>query len=710
MLIPTSSPTNKLVSASQPSPARINGVSPQKVAEVQKDLDRGEYIEGEVIVKLKPSETRAFSDFASEYGSKVVEEFHIPATVQDTFNGDLIRLELPANVSTAQAIAAMKGDARVAYAESNDILDFADSKAADGLPDDLDEKLWGFRNTGQSGGTPGADAKVAQAWSTTTGDGSERGPLIAVIDSGIDLTHPDLVDNLWINPGEIPGDGIDNDNNGVVDDVHGYHASDDHGNPVDRLGHGTHVAGTIGAVGNNGEGVTGVMQEARLMAVRIDSGGRITTDGALRGVLYATQMGADITNNSWGGPRPNQAVEDAFRASPALHFMASLNHGADVDRFPKYPMGYDLPNIVAVGATDHNDAKADFSNYGVKNVDIAAPGENIWSTSLGGTYEFLSGTSMASPLAAGVGGLILSAHPNATHQEIKDRLHFGSDPIEGLSTLSGSGGRINAGRAVENDQIPPGAPNDFAAHETYSRGTTLQWTATGDDKWSGQAAATELRVSTDSITAENFSQAAALKAPLPGETGNLERAPFSYEPSTEPRTYHFAMKVVDNVGNRSEMRQTSVTVPAAISAYQNAFDAPEDSWTPEGTWTRSEVDGRGMVWGDTEMAPSTSTGINSPSIDLKKTKNNLLQFDAKYSVSWFDKVSVQVSTDEGESWNEASVIADKAKLTDWAAHSVDLSHYDGRIVRLRVQADTGDIRHSTDEFYLDNLRILGDPA
>lgn len=694
-------------------PPRIANVSAAAVEAVQADIGQGEYVEGEVIVKLKPTEQKLFSDFASEYGGKVIEEFDIPSDIYKSFDGDLIRIKLPAGITTAEAIAAMKEDGRVTYAESNDIQQFVgQQEGQDGVPNDLHEKLWGFRNTGQTGGTAGADASIVDAWKVTTGDNSANGPLIAIIDSGADLDHPDLVGNLWVNPGEIPGDGIDNDGNGVIDDIHGYHAADNHGSPDDQVGHGTHVAGTIGAVGNNGEGVTGVNQKARLMPIRIDSNGSITTDGVVRAMMYATKMGADITNNSWGGSRLNQAIYDAFKAAPALHLAAAGNNGTDADRSPSYPMAFDMPNMISVAATDHNDRRASFSNYGEVNVDVAAPGKDIWSTKNGGGYHSLSGTSMATPFTTGVAGLIKSAYPDATPTQVKERLMYGSDQIAGLKEVSGSGGRVNAANSLENDNVAPGAPNDFNAHDTNSRGTTLRWTSTGDDKWSGQSSATELRVSNDAISAENFADARAVQTPAPGETGNFERVAFSHEPSTTPQTYHFAMKVVDNVGNRSELRTTSVTIPAATVAYQNGFDAEEASWTPEGTWGRMEVEGRGMVWADSpegNMTPDTSTGLTSPSISLKDTSNNLLKFDAKYDVGWSDKVSVQVSTD-GENWSEASTVADRGnRSSDWASHSVDLSAYDGQDVQLRFQMDTGSSRRPADGFYLDNLTLLGDP-
>ena len=429
-------------------PQRIATLSANAVAEVQKDIGQGEYVEGEVIVKLNSGQVGLFGDFAAEYGGELVETFDVPQNIYQSFGGDLIRIKLPAGITTAEAIAAMKKDERVAYAESNDVLEFLGDTPAQ-VPNDLDPKLWGFQNNGQTGGKAGADSKIVDAWKVTTGDKSEKGPLIAIIDSGADLDHPDLVGNLWVNPGEIAGNGIDDDNNGVIDDIHGYDGGDNDGSPDDGVGHGTHVAGTVGAVGNNGQGVTGVNQEARLMILKIDSGGRITTDGAIRAVMYATKMGADITNNSWGGGRLNQATEDAYRACPAMHVAAAGNNGADTDKTPFYPMAFDIPNMIAVGATDHNDAKAGFSNFGATSVDVTAPGKDILSTKNGGGYHLLSGTSMASPFVTGVVGLIKSAHPEADYAEIKDRLINGSDQIAGLEGKSVSNGRVNAAKALE---------------------------------------------------------------------------------------------------------------------------------------------------------------------------------------------------------------------------------------------------------------------
>ena len=696
-------------------PPRIANVDPAAVAAVQKDIGQGEYIEGEVIVKLKPTETKLFNDFASEYGAKVIETFDIPSDIYKSFDGDLIRIKLPAGITTAEAIAAMADDQRVTYAESNDIQQFFDQEGGEpDVPNDLHEKLWGFQNNGQTGGTAGADASIVDAWKVTKGDNSANGPLIAIIDSGADLDHPDLVGNLWTNPGEIPGDGIDNDGNGVIDDVHGYHAADNHGSPDDQVGHGTHVAGTIGAVGNNGEGVTGVMQKARLMPIRIDSNGSITTDGVVRAMMYATKMGADITNNSWGGSRLNKAIEDAFKAAPALHLAAAGNNGSDADKRPSYPMAFDMPNMVSVAATDHNDRRAGFSNYGVVNVDVAAPGKDIWSTQNGGGYRLMSGTSMATPFTTGVAGLIKSAYPDATPEQIKERLMYGSDSVEALQGTSISNGRVNAANSLEQDDVAPGTPNDFGATEVNSRGAALRWTSTGDDKWAGQSAATDLRVSDKPITAENFGEATLVPTGKPGETGNWEKVQYGVEPSGEARTLHFAMKVVDNVGNRSGMSTAEVTIPAAQVAFEDGFDGQTSAWTADGSWARTEVEGRGQVWTDSpdgDLTPGVQSGITSQTISLKNNSNSLLKFDSKHDLNWTDKASVKVSTDGGETWNTESVVGGRQnRSSDWAEQTVDLAQYDGQDIKIRFELEAGTSRTAKDGFSVDNMRILGDPA
>ncbi|MCE7874976.1 hypothetical protein DYH09_32065, partial [bacterium CPR1] len=286
------------------------------------------------------------NDLVAEYDARVLETIAMPGAGAQGSTGQLLRLGLPEGMSTEQAMQAMQGDSRVSYAVANEILRLDDEPAPPpapepptpepGVPNDLDSRLWGLKNTGQDGGTAGADINALAAWQVTTG--SARGPVIAVVDTGIKYDHPDLANNIWTNPGEIAGDGIDNDGNGVIDDVHGYNAITDSGNPMDDQGHGTHCAGTIAAEGNNGQGVVGVNWSAQVMAVKfLDQNGSGKLSDAVKAVNYATRMGARITSNSWGGGGANQALKDALQASDALHIFAAGNAGGNNDVRPAYP-------------------------------------------------------------------------------------------------------------------------------------------------------------------------------------------------------------------------------------------------------------------------------------------------------------------------------------------------------------------------------------
>jgi len=251
----------------------------------------------------------------------------------------------------------------------------------DAMPDDPDlADLWGMHNTGQTNGTPDADVDAPEAWNIATGSSDI---VVGIIDTGVDYTHPDLAANIWTNDGEVAGNGLDDDGNGFVDDVHGYDFVNDDGDPMDDNRHGTHVAGTIAAVGDNGVGVAGLNWSSSIMALKfLNSGGWGFTSDAVRALNYATMMRTDygvnvrLTSNSWGGGVYVQALYDAIAASGEagmLFIAAAGNRSSDNDAQPFYPSAYDLDNVIAVAATDHNDDLAAFSCYGATTVDLAAP-------------------------------------------------------------------------------------------------------------------------------------------------------------------------------------------------------------------------------------------------------------------------------------------------------------------------------------------------
>ena len=234
---------------------------------------------------------------------------------------------------------------------------------------------------------------------------------VCVIDSGVDYTHPDLVSNIWRNPGEIPGNGKDDDGNGFVDDVHGYNFADDNGDPMDAgsNGHGTHVAGIIGAAGNNGKGVSGVAHEVSIIACKFltDQGRGLISD-AVRCMDYCQQMGAHVTTSSAGDPSFSSAFRAAIQEATEdlLYVCSAGNDATDADVVGHYPSGFGgIPNMLTVAAHDKFGLLSGYSNWGRETIDIAAPGDDIWSTFPGNRYTTMHGSSMAVPHVSGEGAL-----------------------------------------------------------------------------------------------------------------------------------------------------------------------------------------------------------------------------------------------------------------------------------------------------------------
>jgi subtilisin family serine protease len=356
----------------------------------------------------------------------------------------------PAN--TTWTIRTLEQDPRVAYAEPNFILHAATTPNDPSFPQE-----WGLDNTGQTvnftTGTADADIDAKEAWSVSTGSPNVT---VAVIDTGVDLTHPDLAQNIWINQGEncagCRTNGIDDDGDGYVDDWRGWDFVNHDNNPTDDNGHGTHVSGTIAAAGNNGIGVTGVTWNSTIMPLKfLDSSGSGSTEDAISAILYARAKGVPIMNNSWGGGDFSQALENAIDltdASGELFVAAAGNDFTNTDSEPFWPSSYDTPNIISVGASDQLDHKAWFSNYGVRTVDLSAPGTNIYSTWKGSTYRFADGTSMAAPHVSGAAALVKAVFPNASGVGLKALLLRTVDPIAALSGASRTAGRLNVDHAV----------------------------------------------------------------------------------------------------------------------------------------------------------------------------------------------------------------------------------------------------------------------
>src|SRR3989344_857319 len=323
----------------------------------------GDYVKDEILVKVKDRNTpfdNLFSRLRLRLSERLLDNFNFSGTLKERIEEKgldkvyIVKLEQNEDVPTA--ISKLKQDPLVEYAEPNYIV------YSSVIPNDPNfSKLWGLYNTGQTGGTNGASINTPPAWDST----HDSNIVVGIIDTGIDYNHEDLASNVWTNPGETPANGKDDDNNGFVDDIHGWDFAYGDKDPFDDNGHGTHVAGTIGAVGNNGLGVVGVNWNVKIMPVKfLNSSGAGTGDTAARALLYANQMGFKITSNSWGGGANSQALYEAITVANNagnLFIAAAGNNSSDNDLLPMYPSSYDLPNIISVAATDYKDQLASFS-------------------------------------------------------------------------------------------------------------------------------------------------------------------------------------------------------------------------------------------------------------------------------------------------------------------------------------------------------------
>jgi thermitase len=383
----------------------------------------GGFAEGHILVKFKPG-----VGGPSVQHSLAAQSLTAAAAIPSL---DVLKVSVKPGQELAE-IAALRNDPNVLYAEPDYI-----AHAVDTIPNDTYYgNQWALAKIG-----------APAAWDITTGNSNV---IIAIVDTGIDLRHPDLscTGKLWVNPGEIPANGLDDDGNGQVDDVQGWNFSDYNNAPDDDNGHGTHVAGIAAACSNNHTGVAGVAWGATLMPVKVlDSSGSGYYSDVADGVIYAVDNGAKIVNLSLGGPDDSSTLADAIQyahQNGVLVVAAAGNtYGAVL-----YPAAY--PHVLAVAATDHFDERHPASSFGPE-LDIAAPGVSIYSTFLDGGYETLTGTSMAAPHVSGLAALLWSFASSLSVAQVESTIESTADDLgtPGRDDYYGYG-RINAGRALSS--------------------------------------------------------------------------------------------------------------------------------------------------------------------------------------------------------------------------------------------------------------------
>jgi subtilisin family serine protease len=721
------------------------------------------FVPGELLVSFKPGVSQA------EIGRSYAAHGATEKAALDRFSrADAAHLKLvsvPAD-RTLQIRSELERDPRVAYVEPNYLFT---NVMASATPDDLYYVAQHhLNNTGQWTSTPDADLDAPEAWSMTTGSPDV---LVAVIDNGVDYNNPDLVANMWTNPFETPGDGIDNDGNGYVDDVHGISAVDNSGDPMAdpngiKADHGTAVSGVIGARPFN-EGSVGVAWRVGVVAVRlVDSNDTLKTSDAVEAFQYINYLknvaGQNIvaSNCSWSWPwnLPNsRAVRDAMAGvdqpgmSPILHVVGAANANNNNDTNPVYPGSFDLDNIISVAATDWNDQYASFSNYGATSVDLAACGVNVITTDLYNNYNGDSGTSLAAPQVAGAAALVASAFPGLTAAQIKQRILAGVDPIGQIGNNSLkptlTNGRLNvanalAGAPVDHDHTAPAAVGTLATAATTFHSVRLTWTATGDDGASGRASFYDLRYSTSPITTSTWDSAIR----IPGEFG--PKAAGAAESFTVPgldpgRTYYFALKVRDNMGNESALSNVAAgTTAAAATLFGDDMEHGANGWTASGLWHqspyRSNSAAKSWYYGNDatrtyDTGAANGGALTSPTIDLRKSTHPVLIYREWRTVEdWpnTDLAHVEVNTN-GNQWelvSRSSVstafntphwqdrgatfgwnvsVEFPVSTPQWVSRSVDLSAYVGKRIQVRFGFNTVDaLFNGYEGWYVDDVNVF----
>jgi subtilisin family serine protease len=596
-------------------------------------------------------------------------------------------------------------------------------KADQRIPNDskFDEQ-YSLSNVGQSGGRAGVDIGATHAWQESTGD---RRIKVAIIDTGVDLEQPDLKENLWVNPGEYGLDergqdkssnNIDDDQNGFVDDYHGWNFVDNNNIPQDDNGHshGTHCAGVIGAVGNNGQGIAGINWDVSIVPVKfLDAGGGGSLSNAIAAIDYANIVGVDVMNNSWGGGDPSVALGEVIQAAADRNiiFVASAgNESTNNDRFMHVPSGYKMWNVISVAATDHNDQLASFSNYGAKSVHIAAPGVDILSTLKANSYGKLSGTSMAAPHISGAFALLKAGYPHLSSQKLIERLMVSVTRIPSLNGRTSGGGRLNLGSAMENDLQAPSAAQVLGILRKTEDSLSVRVQAAGDDGAAGWATGYQARYAAQPIETEaDWNQATVVVAvedktqrDLANHQSTLTLKGFLWNSKG-----YLAVRAFDNirnVGTISPSFSFSTQQTHILGLY---LPRQSEGLQLEGLWgVQSDVEGQELVFADSpegEYSANVSAAINLPTME-RSTDGTKLIFDSFTDLERgydFGRVEIRVSAG---SWQVMRELTDRRS---WRTIRLDIDPYVplGSSFQLRFRM-TSDHSLEQDGWFLNRIAVI----
>ncbi|MGA9772479.1 MAG: S8 family peptidase [Blastocatellia bacterium] len=451
-----------------------------KVYSQKREKSKAVYVDNQILVKLKADvdlavDSREMAEFVARPRGASVEPLQAES-LQAHSRGALYRVELDGSLSVEEAVELMSNDPRVEYAEPNYLL-FPST-----MPNDsLFTQQWSLMNTGVFGtGKPGADISATRAWDLTTGSNDI---VVAVIDTGVDLTHPDLSPNAWVNSREQANNGVDDDGNGYVDDQNGWNFVSNRPTTYESSTadwHGTHVSGAIGAAGNNGIGVTGIAWHVKIMSLKFIGATTGSTADAAKAINYVIDqkkrgVNVRVINSSWGGTSSSASLKSAIAAAgnAGILFVCAAGNGGDdqsgddLADAPYYPAVWsaEISSIITVAAVDYTDTYAGFSNYGYNTVQVGAPGVNTFSTAPDGQYGYGAGTSMSTPHVSGVAALLFSREPGLSPSQARKRIVSTADPLPSLAGRVESSGRVNAYNALTNTtQQAPREPAVGSVH------------------------------------------------------------------------------------------------------------------------------------------------------------------------------------------------------------------------------------------------------
>lgn len=559
------------------------------------------------------------------------------------------------------------------------------------------------------------------AWDEHTGD---QEFVIAIIDTGLDYNHEDITGNAWTNPGEIQGNGQDDDGNGYVDDVHGYDFYNNDSDPYDDNSHGTHCGGTIGGQGDNGVGVVGVNWNCRLVGVKfLSGGGSGSTEGAIASVQYCAANQFKVSNNSWGGGGFSQSLYDGIQnAGDQFGHVFVAAAGNSGSNGASYPAAYDCTNIISVAASDSNENRASFSQYHAIEVDLAAPGVDVVSSVPGNGYDSYSGTSMATPHVAGGVGLVYSVMGESSAEEIIDLILSTVRPVSAWNGLTATGGILDVNAALEGSFLGPRFELTSTVPAELDPNTTLDVTATLDPRedvitpgsvqlyyrntlggWSStEMAMGGLGTYSATVPAYDCDQASGFFLSCQGETAGTVTLPSGG--SSNPYTYTIGNNIVAYDDKGETNGEWTVATDSADGGWNRGIPINCNRGDPT-----ADYDGSGSCWltdnssadGCNSDVDEGSTTLTSGEISVSNVQTGTLSYARWFSNSYgaspyTDAFDVELSVDGG-GWTVLESVGPTGNEVDggWFNVSWELSDIAPGAGTIRLRFTASDIGGNT---------------